>query len=131
MSTRDLERLAKAVKAARLAQYSSRVAAAQAAGISKDTWKRVEEGEEVRDGSYSKIEAALHWPAGSCETIAAGGPEPAGDVKVTVLDPDEVDESVRDVVQLAAIATTPNLTGEEIKALSDRIAKDLRRLGKI
>jgi hypothetical protein len=137
MSTRDLERLARAVKAARLTQYPSRVIAAQAAGISKETWKRVEEGRDVRDGSYMKVEAALHWPTGSCEDIAAGGPVPQGadegppmDV-VTILTADEVDESVRDVVQLAAIATTPDLTGEQIKALSDRIAKDLRRLGKI
>lgn len=135
MSTRDLERLAKAVKAARLAQYPSRVAAAQAAGISKETWKRIEESKEVRDGSYAKVEKALGWPGETCDNIAAGAPAPAGpddaDSDLTIRRSEEMDESVRDIVQLAAIATTPGLTGEEIRALSDRITEDLRRAGKI
>lgn len=135
MSTRDLESLAKAVKAARLAQFPSRVVAAQVAGISKETWKRIEESREVRDGSYAKVEKALGWPSGTCEAIAAGAPAPepdeTPDIKVTVRDPEEMDERVRDIVQLAAIATTPDLTGEQIKALSDRIAADLRREGKL
>jgi transcriptional regulator with XRE-family HTH domain len=134
MSTRDLERLARAVKAARLAQYPSRLAAAQAAGISKDTWKRVEEGEDVRDGTYAKMESALTWTPGQCLDIAAGGPLPheaAAGVEVTVVSPEELDESVRDIVQLAAIATTPGLSGQEIRELANRIAKDLRAAGKI
>lgn len=136
MSTRDLEGLAKAVRAARLALHPSRLAAAQAAGISKDTWKRVEEGEEVREVSYAKIETALRWPIGTCADIAAGAPTPTptapdDSAEVTVRTADEVDEEVRDIVQLSAIATTPGLTGEEIRKLSDRIARDLRAAGKL
>lgn len=136
MSTRDLERLGRAVKTARLAQYPSRLAAAQAAGISKDTWKRVEEAEEVRDGTYAKLEPALGWPPSSCEDIAAGGPIPgeAGpddDAEVTVLEGDEVDPEVRDIIQLTTIATAPGMTGEQIRDLANQIAKDLLRAGKL
>lgn len=136
MSTRDLERLAKAVKTARLALHPSRLAAAKAAGMSKDTWQRVEEGMEVRDGTYAKIEKVLNWPAGECLAIAEGtGPSTPDssddDPRVTVLAPEEVDESVRNIVQLAAIATAPDMTGKQIKELSDRIARDLRELGKL
>ncbi|WP_420032319.1 hypothetical protein ACN2WE_05505 [Streptomyces sp. cg28] len=132
MSTRDLERLATAVKTARLDRYPSRVAAAEAAGVSKGTWQRIEEAKEVRDGSYAKVEKALDWPPGTCDRILAGEAAPTAlDVDVTVRTPDEMDESVRDIVQLAAIATTPGLTGAEIRALSDRITEDLRRAGKI
>ena len=133
MSTRDLERLAKAVTTARHAQYPSRVAAAQAIGISKDTWKRVEQAEEVRDGTYRKIERALHWPPDTCEQIAAGGHAPGDEEpEVTVLDGEDYDDpEVREIVQLSAIATMPGLTGEEITNLSERIARDLKRKGKL
>lgn len=133
MSTRDLERLARAVKSARLALHPSRLVAAKAAGISKDTWKRVEEGKEVRDGTYRKVEHALDWPSGACEEIAAGGPVPGEeDPDVTVLEGEDYDDpEVREIVQLSAIATMPGLTGEQVMVLSERIAVDLKRKGKL
>jgi transcriptional regulator with XRE-family HTH domain len=135
MSTRDLERLAKAVKTARLALYPSRLAAAKAAGMSKDTWQRVEEGTEVRDGTYAKVEKVLDWPAGECLVIAEGAQPstPEGeDAEVTVLEGKDYDDpEVREIVQLSAIATMPGLTGQEITALSERIADDLKRKGKL
>ncbi|MFI9154559.1 hypothetical protein [Streptomyces sp. NPDC053367] len=76
MATRDLDRLAKYVKAHRLELYSSRDAAAAASGVTKDTWQRVEEGRPARDSSYAKIDKALRWAPGSCVDIAEGK-EPA------------------------------------------------------
>lgn len=138
MSTPDLAGLAKAVKAQRLALFPSRLAAAKAAGISKDTWARVEEGEVVRDGTYAKIEAILQWAAGSCEAILRGeNPTEAtpvqggapGAVKTTFTGED-LSEDVRESVQLSAIATT-GLSADEIRALSERVVQDLRKRGLI
>ncbi|TGB11601.1 helix-turn-helix transcriptional regulator [Streptomyces sp. MZ04] len=137
MST-DLGRLAAAVKSRRLALYTSRVAAAQSVGISKDTWKRVEDGEIVRDGTYVKIDEALKWAPGSCAAILEGRTampvqdvegEP-GTVTTTVSGEALNDEVVRDVVQLASIATT-GLPADEIRALANRVVHDLKKLGLI
>lgn len=135
--TRDLDRLAKAVKARRLELHPSRLAAAAAAGISKDTWQRVEDGKSVRDGTYAKMESVLRWAAGSCDAIAEGG-----DPVVTLSGPDENDGSTisripaawlegefRKAVQSAAIATTSNLTVREIRDLNEEVMKELRRRG--
>src|SRR5690349_18695071 len=73
MATRDLDRLAKYVKARRMDLYASRKAAADSVGISKDTWQRVEEGQATRDSTYRKIDRALQWASGSCLAIGEGG----------------------------------------------------------
>ena len=134
MSTPDLAGLAKAVKAQRLALFPSRLAAANAAGISKDTWARVEDGLTVRDGTYAKMEPVLQWAAGSCEAVLRGeNPTEAvpmesgvpGTVKTTL-----TKEDVRESVQLSAIATT-GLTADEIRALSERVVQDLKKRGLI
>jgi hypothetical protein len=135
--TLDLGRLAKAVKARRLEQFPSRVAAAHAAGVSKDTWKRVEEGESVRDVSYAKVDAALGWATGTCIHIAEGGePVPVsyhkaqGGTYMTTRVPDSlVPEDVRDIIKDSAMATTPNLTVREIRELQDRVVEELRKRG--
>jgi hypothetical protein len=135
--TLDLGRLAKAVKPRRLELFQSRVAAAQAAGVSKDTWKRVEEGEPVRDVSYAKVDAALGWATGTCIHIAEGG-EPvqvsyhstADGTYMTTRIPDSlVPEDVRDIIKDSAMATTPNLTVREIRELQDRVVEELRKRG--
>lgn len=136
MST-DLGRLAEAVKNRRLALYTSRVAAAKAAGISKDTWKRVEDGEIVRDGTYVKIDEALQWAPRSCAAILEGrtampveGVEGEPGTVTTKVSGAAMDERVRDVVQLASIATT-GLPADEIRALANQVVQDLKKLGVI
>jgi hypothetical protein len=138
MSTPDQAALAKAVKAQRLALFPSRLAAAKAAEISKDTWARVEDGLTVRDGTYAKMEPALQWAAGSCEAILRGE-NPTGAVPVeggipgavkTTFTGEDLSEAVRETVQLAAIATT-GLSADEIRALSERVVRDLKRHGRI
>ncbi|MFK0182499.1 hypothetical protein ACIQVR_41855 [Streptomyces xanthochromogenes] len=139
MALRDLGRLASQVKARRLELGPVPLKkAAENAGISKDTWMRVEAGKPVRDMNYAKIEPVLEWAPGSCVAVAEGRSavpvapsraEPG--VSISVLQPEHVDDEVREVVQLAAIATTSGLTADEIRALSDRVAKDLRTRGHI
>lgn len=138
MSTpRDLARLAKAVKTRRVELHPSRLAAAQAAGVSKDTWQRVEEGLSVRDVSYAKMDPALRWVTGSCALIAEGG-EPvladyredsAGGYMVSKVPPSLLPEDVRRVVTDSAMATAANLTVREIHDLSDRVVEELRKRG--
>lgn len=135
MPDRDLERLAKAVKARRLERYPSRREAAAAAGVSKDTFQRVEEGEVVREVSYVKIDRALGWAPGSCDEIAQGGePVPVemsddGSVMYATVPAGDLAEKIKQAVTDATMAVTPDLTVREIKALNSRVIEELQRRG--
>lgn len=138
MSTpRDLERLAKAVKARRLEMHPSRLAAAKAAGVSKDTWQRVEEAREVREVSYAKVDAALGWASGSCIAVAEGGePVPVeyvegggGTAMVSQVPATWLEGELQEAIQSSAMMTTPNLTVREIRNLSDQVVEELRKRG--
>lgn len=135
MATRDLDRLGEQVKAHRLELYPSRLAAAQAAGMSKDTWQNVEEGGEAQDKTYRKIEKALGWAAGSWLVVADGGspvlvsdapsdstPEPQG-----ALDKKEV----RSAAFEAARKALPHASVGDIDAFMDEFVDVLRRTGQI
>ena len=133
MATRDLERLAKAVRAHRMELYPSRLAAADAAGLSKDTWQRVEEGEPVREATYAKIDKALGWASGSCVAVAEGG-EPmltlSGSRPAAVEAPVRLTaEQVRSLAFDAARAKLPSSPIGDIDAFSDELVEELRRRG--
>jgi hypothetical protein len=132
MATRDLGRLAERVKAHRLALYPSRLAAARAAGVSKDTWQKVEEAmPDIREASYAKIDQALGWAIGSCTAIADGG-EP-----VLVDHPDNaaptpapIDaETLRRAAFEAARAKLPAAPIGDVDAFSDELVDVLRKAG--
>ncbi|OXS35441.1 hypothetical protein [Streptomyces sp. XY006] len=135
MATRDLGRLAKTVKAHRLQQYPSRDAAAEAAGITRNTWKRVEEGQEVRESTYGKVDKALGWAIGSCLAIAEGG-EPAlgaegGDPTAAAPAPPLNADALRRAAFEAARATLPSAPIGDIDAFSDELVEVLRRAGQV
>lgn len=138
MATRDLDRLAKYVKAHRLELYPSRLAAARAAGISKDTWQRVEDGLEVRESTYAKMDRVLGWATGSCVAIAEGG-EPllidGADIgtpaAVAAPAPPLTPEAVKRAAFEAARAKLPGAPIGEIDAFSEELVKVLRRSGAI
>jgi transcriptional regulator with XRE-family HTH domain len=137
MAPRDLKRLEAHVKARRLELGLAIKQAAADAGMSKDTWIRVERGAPVRDLNYAKIDVVLQWAPGSCQAVLEGrNPLPGRpaesdpDVTISAIPRGDVDEEARDVVQLAAIATT-GLPADEIRALSDRVVHDLRVRGLI
>ncbi|MEU3851793.1 hypothetical protein [Streptomyces sp. NPDC029554] len=135
MATRDLDRLAKSVKAHRLQQYPSRDAAAEAAGITRNTWKRVEEGQEVRESTYGKVDKALGWAIGSCLAIAEGG-EPAlgaqdGNSAVAPAGKPLDADTVRRAAFEAARATLPSAPIGDIDAFSDELVEALRRAGQV
>lgn len=135
MPTDALRVLAQAVKGRRLALGLARLRAANLAHVSKDTWKRVEDGEPVREMSYAAMEPILHWAHGSCAAILAGGlptlADPSRvDPAVTVADVLDGgrDEAARRIVESASIGVT-DLSAPAIRKLSDRIIEDLRRAG--
>jgi DNA-binding XRE family transcriptional regulator len=135
MSTDALSLLAQAVKERRFTLGLARTRAAELAGISKETWKRVEDGDPVREMNYAKIDQALGWAVGSCVAVKAGGsPTP---VRRSDVDPSVVladvsgtarDATVRRVVESASIGVT-DLSAPEIRELSARIVGDLKREG--
>jgi transcriptional regulator with XRE-family HTH domain len=138
MAHQDPARLAKHVKDRRLALGIPRKKAAELAGMSKDTWQRIEEGDSVRLMSISKVDAVLGWASGSAVgtlegrepiTTKASGDAPGAEISERPTA--DLEGRARDVIQLAMIATTSGLTAEEIRELSDRAVRDLKANGLI
>lgn len=137
MATRDLDRLAERVKRHRMELYPSRLAAANAVGISKDTWRRVEDGLDVREQTYVKIDKALGWAAGSCMVIAEGGEPvladgsgasaPARPAPGASLSAD----AVRKALFEAARGKLPSVPIGDVDAFSDEVVEILRRVGQV
>ena len=136
MAPRDPARLASYVKTRRLNLGLARKTAAEHAGMSKDTWKRIEEGGSVREMSYAKVDPVLGWAPGSCIAVL-GGREPIlskpaetpADADISRVPDEDLGDRARKVIQLATIATTSGLTADEIRELSDRAVQDLRANG--
>lgn len=133
MATRDLDRLAKRVKAHRMEQYSSRDAAAAAAGVTRNTWKRVEEGQEVRESTYAKVDRALGWASGSCLLIAEGGEPVLVDevLDLSVRSPRLTEDAVRRAAFEAAMAKMPNAPIGEVQGFVDELVKVLHKTGRL
>ncbi|MET9727727.1 helix-turn-helix domain-containing protein [Streptomyces zaomyceticus] len=133
MAPRDLDALAKAVKTRRIELGLGYKNAAKQAGISPETWKRIETAQPVRELSYAKVDPVLQWAPGSCTAVLAGRtPVPVtpmeGHPGVSISPvPPEALEAAKDTIQLATIATTSGLTADEIRALSERIVADLKK----
>ncbi|MFC9756895.1 hypothetical protein [Streptomyces sp. NPDC056921] len=138
MGTRDLDRLAARVKVRRLELYPSRLTAAGAIGLSKDTWRRVEEGLDARELTYVKIDRALGWAPGSCVVVADGGEpivvdvphggQPASSESSGVGLSSEV---VRKATFEAARRTMPNVAIGDLDAFSEELVDVLRRGGHV
>lgn len=130
MATPDLDRLAKRVKMHRLEQYSSRDAAAAAAGVSRNTWKRVEEGQEVYESTYVKVDKALGWATGSCVAIAGGGePAFAGDTTTSSTSPTLTEDQARQMAWDTARATLPAAPIGELDTFVNELVEKLRSVG--
>ncbi|MFD9259065.1 hypothetical protein [Streptomyces sp. NPDC059538] len=132
---RDLDRLATAVRTRRTELRLGIEPAAKLAGISKDTWKRVEAGLKVRDTTYTAIDHALQWAQGGCEAILDGDEAiptetlTEGGAKVSKIPKRELERVLGDAVQSAALATKGDLTGAEILELNRRVLEELRERG--
>ena len=132
------ERLAELVQKRRMELGLGVEPAAKLAGISKDTWKRVEAGLKVWDSKYAGVETALQWATGSClralrgdDPIVSEPLEAVPDISVAVVPESELKRRVGDAVQSAVIATRGDMTGDEILALNERIFEELLKRGVI
>jgi DNA-binding XRE family transcriptional regulator len=78
------QRLAQAVRAARLRAGLGKEGAARDAGISSITWSRVEDGLSVQDVKLAAVERVLAkagvWEVGQAVRVRAGIDEPVGPV---------------------------------------------------
>lgn len=133
MATPDLGRLAAHVHSRRLHLNLSLKRAGDLAGLSKDTWARVEHGEAVRHMTYDKIETALGWTGGSCRKILDGGEavplDDSSAVEITHVPPETLEGEIRNAVQGAMIASTNTPTAAEIRAVNERVIDLLRNRG--
>lgn len=134
----DLERLAKLVQQRRLELKLGIEPAAKLAGMSKDTWKRVEAGLNVRPTSYTGIEAALQWATRSCQRIIDGQDpiiyEPSDEApghRIAHIPKSDLERAVGDAVTSAALGTKGSLTADEILELNARVLQELRERGVI
>lgn len=118
--------------------YTAYKRAAEAGGITKDTWQRIEEGQPARPTSYLGVERALGWAVGSCMAIAEGG-EPvlvdAADGTASSLTPTPTgrlnEEAVRKAAYEAVRAKLPNAPIGEADAFVDELVDVLRRAGEV
>lgn len=113
-------------------QYSSRDAAAAAAGVTRNTWKRVEEGQDVRESTYAKVDRALGWATGSCATVAEGGEPTFLDAAAAASQPAPQTLTAAQARQMAwdaARATLPTAPIGELDAFAAELVEKLRRAG--
>jgi hypothetical protein len=134
VATPDLRRLAARVLERRLQLNLSIKRAADLADLSKDTWMRVESGDNVRHMTYDKIETALGWTVGSCRKIMDGGEavlldETDPGVTLTPVPTEDLEKEIRGAVQGALIATTDDLTAAQIREVNNRAIQVLRDRG--
>lgn len=133
----DLERLAHLVRQRRLELGLGIEPAARLAGMSKDTWKKVEAArDDLRATSYTGIERALRWAPGSCTRVLEGGePVPVaassagGDAGIAVIPKEELRRQVGDSVNSAAIGFKGDLTADQILDLNRLVLDELHKRG--
>jgi hypothetical protein len=114
--SKALEELGGRVRAARLDQRWDVKGAAGAAGVARDTWKRVEEGLSVRDTSRAKVLAFLGLDDRGFPLPVGGAAEDADYVAAPGerVEPGTHDDQV--LTELRAMR-------EDINALSRRVAR--------
>ena len=135
-TTRDLDRLALRVTQRRHNLGATQAALARSVGLSKGTWISLENGRRIREVNYAKADKALMWATGSCVDVAEGGEpvvlheeELAPGHQGATVPSDDREGIARNIVQSASIATTDGLSSREIRALSNRIVRDLKAHG--
>ncbi|MFD4394714.1 helix-turn-helix domain-containing protein [Kitasatospora sp. NPDC058478] len=128
-----LHRLAETVARRRAELRLSRDACARQAGMSITTWRRVEEGQPVRDVTYARVDEVMGWPLGASTRVIedpAFTPMSSEVVKGARFSKAPLDsEALRRAIQNATIATAPDLTGAQIQELQERAIEELRRQG--
>ncbi|MFJ6616636.1 hypothetical protein ACIQOW_03505 [Kitasatospora sp. NPDC091335] len=101
--------------------------------MSITTWRRVEEGQSVRDVTYARVDEVLGWPLGTSARVIDDPdytPMASEVVKGARFSKAPLSsDALRQAIQNATIATAPGLTGAQIQELQERAIEELRRQG--
>jgi hypothetical protein len=136
---RHLRKLAALVTQRRVALgISSKLKAADHCGLADYTYRKIEKGEPVSDSSYAQLDVGFGFRAGSSVAVAEGrsdsivledGTELIEGGQIARLDTDALAQDLPDAVTKSAMLVAPELTGVQMKALSEEIMEELRRRG--
>ncbi|WP_405461584.1 helix-turn-helix domain-containing protein [Streptomyces sp. NBC_00101] len=124
------QRLAAKVRERRLVLGMSITGAADSAGMSKDTWRRIEEGGLVRQTTYTKIDSVLGWAPGSALGILDGSDpieveQLGGGVTAARIPEGELDKAITG----AMVAVVDTMTAAEIREVARRVVEELKDKG--
>lgn len=120
----DWSGLGREVRCDREREGLSQEALADKAQVSRMTLHSIESGIQRKrlPPSLSKIEEALGWPAGHGVAVLRGE-------AATYMSSDDRDETIRQVVQQAALAVSDHLTSAEINAMAQKVLDSLKSRG--
>lgn len=136
-TARHLQRLA-ALVAQRRAQLKLKMEdAAKACGVAYMTYWKIENGQSVRESTYSKVEVAYDMRAGACRAVLGGadsitlndGTELIEGGQIVRVDPEALSEEIGDAVAKSVMLVAPELTGGKIQAIHERAVDILRKRG--
>jgi hypothetical protein len=101
---------------------------AEKAGMSKDTFMKVEDARAVRDSTYLAVDRVLDWPTGTCVGILEEvTPSPLGEaaaVPTQRITEEDIGQAI-----LAGVVANTDLCASEIRAIKDSVIGDLKRRG--
>ncbi|MEE4419562.1 helix-turn-helix domain-containing protein [Streptomyces bugieae] len=129
--TKALQRLAELIRQRRIDLDKPKVALAAAAGISPNTYLKVEEGRAVRENTYKALDAALGWASGSCRAVLDGAAEPIeidrgpGDTVIARIPEEDLGQALTSAI----VAVSDSLTAPEIRDMSRKVVEELKRRG--
>ncbi|MFF6847097.1 hypothetical protein [Streptomyces antimycoticus] len=131
----EYARLAETVRARRLELEMPIARAAATAVVSKDTWKRIEEGKPVRELTYAKMENVLGWAAGSISEILDGATQAVTAERGAAVAQARAgglgEEDLTQALAGAMVAATDTLTAAEIRDITEKVVHELKRRGLI
>ncbi|MCX4799672.1 hypothetical protein OG497_38095 [Streptomyces sp. NBC_01242] len=129
----QLNLLADVIKMRRMGLQLTKDEAAKACGLANMTYRKVEDGQPLRDVNYTKIEKGLQLPAGSCLNILNGAKSITLDSGVVIPPPsrdalpDGLLDDVKAGIRVAAAQHGPDLTLRQVEKIVDLVAGRLQK----
>lgn len=126
-ATRNYAQLARLVRIRRSELGLTIYGLAEKAGMSKDTFMKVEDARAVRDSTYIALEKVLDWPTGTCVNILENAETGTGELTsppVNAINEEDISQAL-----LAGIVAHTDLPAPQIRAIRDSVIGDLRRRG--
>ncbi|MFG3510194.1 hypothetical protein ACGF5F_32380 [Streptomyces sp. NPDC047821] len=124
------------VKQRRTSLHLGKDEAAKACGVAPMTYRAVEEGRNVRDTTYAKIEARFGFTPGSCQAVLDGADSIKLDDGTELFEGaqarptlDGLADELKSAITSAASLTAPDLTLKQTQDMTDLVVEELRRRG--